>query len=162
MKPIKSNTRLLRCAVRTCTNTNFLQNDNEDVKFFSFPRARIEQWGEVLQIPVEKINSSLRVCSEHFLKEDFEPDISGEFFQMPSRTRLTPDAVPSLLLPPPPLEESPLSVLKSETQEISAVTLDMDTSSLLGTVFEYPNIFRFLVERVKPRKGSRKFGHWGD
>ncbi|GAB6029050.1 hypothetical protein CHUAL_004836 [Chamberlinius hualienensis] len=85
------------CAVALCRNyTKTTKGTN--VKYFSFPRDPSTQEEWVLRCGREtefNVNNS-RICSEHFIQEDFERDLMNELLGLPIKRTLKPTALPTI------------------------------------------------------------------
>ena len=89
------------CSVPGCKNRNG--------QMHTFPKnnpQRVQRWLQAINVDISsyKINSYRRVCHLHFPPESYARNLQAELLNYPCRKRLAEDAVPSLLLPPPPAE----------------------------------------------------------
>lgn len=86
------------CCIPTCRNSSYF---NKKESFHRFPKREElrKEWAKRCK-SIKKINLSFaRLCSIHFLEDDFERDLKNELLNLPLRKKLKSDAVPSLNLP---------------------------------------------------------------
>ena len=99
------------CCLSTCKNS---RHNTKNVSYHRFPkREKLQkEWAKRCKSN-NKINFNVsRLCSAHFLADDFERDLQHELLNLPLKKMLKSDAVPSQNLPYWPSE-------KSCTQQVS-------------------------------------------
>lgn len=89
------------CAIATCKNTH-KNSKGKNVIFHVFPKGNNELCKEWLQKchrndPVNVKNA--RICSEHFMEEDYEDDMKNRLLGLPIRKFLKPFATPRINIP---------------------------------------------------------------
>lgn len=91
-----------RCTVAVCNNSHSKTRD-KGISYFNFPKdpELRKEWVNLCKRDGKWNPDSCSVCSEHFLPEDFERDLKSELLNLPSKKKLKPTAVPSLMLRKP-------------------------------------------------------------
>lgn len=92
-----------KCKVLTCKNSQQKTKGDplEKISYHRFPKdtnLRNEWIKRVCKDKAFSENAVYYVCSDHFTSDDFERDLRSELLKIPSRPKLKPNAIPSLLL----------------------------------------------------------------
>lgn len=85
------------CAVANCSNYG---RKSSDILYHRFPKNEVQREWVARCKRADKINvNNARICSIHFLPEDYERDLKNELLGLPIKKKLKANAVPSQNLP---------------------------------------------------------------
>ncbi|CAG9764505.1 unnamed protein product [Ceutorhynchus assimilis] len=133
------------CAVYTCNNS--YKNHLPGVTFHRFPKSIImrNKW-VLLCSRGDKFNSAnSRICSEHFLKEDFKRDLRNELLGLPLKKELKEDVVPSRKILKMEPEKSQSAVNQEDENLLENEDVNSSQSSSLASTYEQP--YKELLEK---------------
>ncbi|GAB6030018.1 hypothetical protein CHUAL_014170 [Chamberlinius hualienensis] len=89
----------IACAVIECRNTGRLKSTRPDIIFHQFPTRNeliCQKWVHLCKRK-DKINTkNARICSNHFVADDYERDLKNELLGIPTKKLLKSTAIPSV------------------------------------------------------------------
>lgn len=86
------------CAVAQCNNWGFKE---PGTVYHIFPKCEEQRrvWVSRCKRADDFNVNTARVCSKHFLREDYERDMKNELLGLPTKKILRPNAIPSQCIP---------------------------------------------------------------